>query len=183
MFELKAGDKVVKLKWGTYAMKLFCERLQMDINCFFDLLGEFANGSSKRAEIFKIVEGFIHAGFEYANGAKMSDMEVCELIDECGGMLKLEKGQIIDYVNYVIENTIHGVTPLPGDKDEKKKLKRTWDDILVTAVECGLTIEKFWQITWRDFSIYLLGHQRKEIAEWERTREVAYMVYCMGQWS
>jgi hypothetical protein len=35
-------------------------------------------------------------------------------------MLQLEKGQIIDYVNYVIENTIHGVTPLPGDKDEKK---------------------------------------------------------------
>ena len=46
-----------------------------------------------------------------------------------------------------------------------------------------MTIEKFWQITWRDFSIYLLGHQRKEIAEWERTREVAYIVYCMGQWS
>lgn len=82
MFELKAGSKIVKLKWGTYAMKLFCDRLQMDINGFFDLLTEFANGSAKRAEIFKIVEGFIHAGFEYANGAKMSDIEVCELIDE-----------------------------------------------------------------------------------------------------
>jgi hypothetical protein len=32
-------------------------------------------------------------------------------------------------------------------------------------------------MTWKDFSIILLGKERNEISEWARTRNLAYIVY------
>ena len=48
------------------------------------------------------------------------------------------------------------------------------------AVQSGLTIEQFWDMSWRDWSIYNIANQRKEINEWARARRIAYMVYVMG---
>ncbi len=42
------------------------------------------------------------------------------------------------------------------------------------AVQCGLTIEKFWQITWRDFSIYRIAHERNQLITLVTTRELIY---------
>jgi hypothetical protein len=33
-------------------------------------------------------------------------------------------------------------------------------------------------MTWRDFSLYVLAAERKELNEWARTRRLAYMIYC-----
>ena len=63
-------------------------------------------------------------------------------------------------------------------KKKKKSLKKlTWDDILVKAAECGIRPNEFWEMTWKDFSIILLGKERNEISEWARTRNLAYIVY------
>jgi len=45
------------------------------------------------------------------------------------------------------------------------------------AVQCGLTIEKFWQMTWRDFSIYTIAFERNELNEWLRTRKLSHMIF------
>lgn len=50
--------------------------------------------------------------------------------------------------------------------------------MLVKAVQCGLTIEQFWQMSWRDFSIYVTAHERSELNEWARTRRLSYTIYC-----
>jgi hypothetical protein len=61
---------------------------------------------------------------------------------------------------------------------KKKSLRKlTWDDILVKAAECGIRPNEFWEMTWKDFSIILLGKERNEINEWARTRNLAYIVY------
>jgi len=121
MFELKVGDKIVNLKWGTYAMKLLCERTGITLDGFFDLLNKMA-GTPSQQEAFNMLQWFLHAGYEYANGVKATDMEVCEWIDELGGIISVNKGQLVDYINYVVSLTMNGVTPLPGDKvDDKKK--------------------------------------------------------------
>jgi len=52
--------------------------------------------------------------------------------------------------------------------------------VLVQAVQCGISIDQFWSMTWREWSIYSIAHQRTETNEWARTRRVAYMVYLMG---
>ena len=45
------------------------------------------------------------------------------------------------------------------------------------AVQCGLKIEEFWQMTWRDFSIYTTAWERNELNEWLRTRKLAHMIF------
>jgi pantothenate kinase len=44
-------------------------------------------------------------------------------------------------------------------------------------VQCGLKIEEFWQMTWRDFSIYVTANERNELREWHRVRKLAHTMY------
>jgi len=63
-------------------------------------------------------------------------------------------------------------------KKKKKSLtKLSWDDVLVKAAECGIRPNEFWDMTWKDFSIIVLGKERNELNEWARTRNLAYIVY------
>jgi hypothetical protein len=48
---------------------------------------------------------------------------------------------------------------------------------LVKAAECGLRPNEFWDITWKDFSIIVMGKERNELNEWARTRNLAYIIY------
>ena len=63
-------------------------------------------------------------------------------------------------------------------KKKKKSLtKLSWDDILVKAAECNIRPSEFWEMTWKDFSIIVMGKERQELNEWARTRNLAYIVY------
>jgi len=63
-------------------------------------------------------------------------------------------------------------------KKKKKSLRKlTWDDILVKAAECDIRPNEFWEMTWKDFSIIVMGKERQELNEWARTRNLAYIIY------
>jgi hypothetical protein len=63
-------------------------------------------------------------------------------------------------------------------KRKKKSLtKLSWDDILVKAAECDIRPNEFWEMTWKDFSIIVMGKEKKELNEWARTRNLAYIIY------
>ena len=36
---------------------------------------------------------------------------------------------------------------------------------------------EFWEMTWKDFSIIVMGKEKKELNEWARTRNLAYIIY------
>ena len=40
-----------------------------------------------------------------------------------------------------------------------------------------MTINEFWQLSWREFLLYRMAFENREIKEWERTRTLAYMIY------
>ena len=48
---------------------------------------------------------------------------------------------------------------------------------MVKAAECGIRPNEFWEMTWRDFSIIVMGKERQDLNEWARTRNLAYIVY------
>lgn len=61
---------------------------------------------------------------------------------------------------------------------KKKSLKvLNWDDILVKAAECNIRPSEFWEMTWKDFSIIVMGKEKRELNEWARTRNLAYIIY------
>jgi hypothetical protein len=63
-------------------------------------------------------------------------------------------------------------------RKKKKSLTRlTWDDILVKAAECNIRPSEFWEMTWKDFSIIVMGKEKQELNEWARTRNLAYIIY------
>ena len=62
-------------------------------------------------------------------------------------------------------------------KKKKSLIKLTWDDILVKAAECDIKPNEFWEMTWKDFSIIVMGKEKKELNEWARTRNLAYIIY------
>lgn len=121
MFELIIDEQPIKLRWGTKAMKLLCDRMNTNIDGFFELLNKMDKGQTTSQEVFEIVENFVMAGYEYANGTKIDEETVLEWIDKCGGVFQLNKGQFLAYMNYVISTTFNGVTPLNGEINEKKK--------------------------------------------------------------
>jgi len=121
MFDLKINDTTIKLKWGTWAMKRLCDRRNVSIDEFFLLLQNLTKGNTIQNDIFNLLIDFLFCGFEYANGKPPTEYEPCEWIDFCGGITKINEGQLIEYVNYVIKNTVNGVTPLPNEKEEPQK--------------------------------------------------------------
>lgn len=44
-------------------------------------------------------------------------------------------------------------------------------------MEVGLTIDEFWQLTWREFLLYRIAFENRQVKEWERTRLISYMLY------
>jgi hypothetical protein len=62
-------------------------------------------------------------------------------------------------------------------KKKKSLIKLSWDDILVKAAECNIRPSEFWGMTWKDFSIIVMGKEKQELNEWARTRNLAYIVY------
>ena len=60
---------------------------------------------------------------------------------------------------------------------KKSLVKLGWDDILVKAAECNIRPNEFWEMTWKDFSIIVMGKEKKELNEWARTRNLAYIIY------
>lgn len=45
------------------------------------------------------------------------------------------------------------------------------------AAECNIRPNEFWEMTWKDFSIIVMGKEKQELNEWARTRNLAYIVY------
>jgi hypothetical protein len=54
----------------------------------------------------------------------------------------------------------------------------TWDQFERSAYAAGMSPEGFWDSTIREVLLIIQGYRKRELAEWERTRFEAYIVYC-----
>lgn len=52
--------------------------------------------------------------------------------------------------------------------------------MLIKAVEIGISIDEFWQMTWREFTIHIKADEARDLKEWHRTRAIMHMVYVMN---
>ena len=108
MFELKLPSGTKQLKWGYWAMKQFCK-----VQGFKPV--EYIQMLSEGDGILNYVSEFLQIGAEYG-GKVYTEVEVCEWIDEAGGV-KAE-GVIMDYLKYVIAS--HTTNLSEKEEAEKK---------------------------------------------------------------
>lgn len=116
MHKFEINNKTIDLKWGTWAMREFCQDKGIAIDQYFELIG------GKVLDLDTIIK-LIYAGYKSACNSKKEPIEyteddVCDWIDEIGGIFNTE-GPIIEYFKYIITNTVTAVSGTP--KEEKKK--------------------------------------------------------------
>ena len=116
MFELKLNNKTIKLKWGTWAMREFCEAKGVSISEYFQLL---ANSHNDIDNIIKLVYiGYKSACFSNNEDIIYSEVHACDWIDEVGSVFASE-GPLVDYIKYIVSNTTNSVQSKAAE--EKKK--------------------------------------------------------------
>jgi hypothetical protein len=95
MFEFKLKDKTIPLKWGTWSMKRFCEIKGITIGQYFELISQGEIG-------IEDVVTMVQAAAEMATKGtvKFTDFEVCEWIDDDGGIVNPD-GQIKAFFEWV----------------------------------------------------------------------------------
>jgi hypothetical protein len=119
MFKLKTNNNTINLKWGTWAMKEFTKVNNISIEQYFNVL------ASAHINLDIIVQ-LVYIGYKSAcvsakQEIEFTEVDACDWIDEVGSIFQAE-GQIVEYMKYVVESTIHSVQGSP--KEEKKKPKR-----------------------------------------------------------
>lgn len=90
-------------------MSLYCEKAKVDLSGLFEEL-------SKLQYSIPVLVTMLQSASEAATGVVPEFKEVCEWIDDCGGMLAKE-GPLVDFVNYVVKNTVVNVSQ---EEEEKK---------------------------------------------------------------
>lgn len=101
-----------KLQWGTYAMFLYCEKNNCDLS---GLLEQLANLQVN----IKTVILMVQAAYSAENESELSSQEVAKWIDSCGGIFAQE-GELIDFINHVVKNTVVKESqPIEGEEEKK----------------------------------------------------------------
>lgn len=113
MFEFKLKDKTVPLKWGTWSMKRFCEIKGITIGQYFDIIG---GGNISLEDVIVILQAA--AEMATKGTVKFTEFEVCEWIDEDGGIVN-PNGQIKAFFQWIVDShTVNTSEP----QEEKKSL-------------------------------------------------------------
>jgi hypothetical protein len=116
MFELRLNNKTILLNWGTLAMRLFTTKNNTDISGYFELMSKAGNDISTLVSL-------VHCGYEAAciknnQPIEYTENDVCDWIDEIGGVFKTE-GQLVNFIKFIVDKTILNVSN--EVKEEKKK--------------------------------------------------------------
>lgn len=99
MFELRLNNNnKIPLKWGTWAMKRFCE---LENKSLLELINILSSGSFELGTIVHIIQASAESGCKtLQKPIDFTDVEVCDWIDEVGG-LSAKDGQLIDFIKFM----------------------------------------------------------------------------------
>jgi len=119
MFELKLNNKTINLKWGIWSMKEFTKVNNITIDEYFKVLASAQTNLDIIVQLVFI--GYKSACISAKQEVEFTEVDVCDWIDEVGGVFD-SNGQIIEYVKYIVEGTVHTIQGVKND--EKKKSKK-----------------------------------------------------------
>lgn len=121
MFQLNLNNKTISLKWGTWAMREFCVERGITIDKYFELLSKSQFDLDLVVKMFYI--GYKSACISNKQPIEYTEVEVCDWIDELGGIYQPE-GQFFEFIKYIVSQT---VTTVQGNvkTEEKKKSNKT----------------------------------------------------------
>jgi len=115
MFELKLKETTIPLRWGTWAMKRFCE---LEDKTLMDLINVLSSGVYNLDTIVHIVQAAAESGYKsLKKPIDFEEFDVCNWIDEVGG-LTAKDGQLVEFMKYMQDSM---VPELKGKSTDEKK--------------------------------------------------------------
>lgn len=118
-FPIEINGKIIPALWGTYAMKLFCDRRKLSLIELIDFLG---NGSFSVTDIIDLL--MCASEYAYAREGKQIDfteIDMAEWIDDCGGLGAGEDSKATEFVTHIIKQTITNTSDKKAEETDKKK--------------------------------------------------------------
>jgi hypothetical protein len=101
------------LHWGTYAMFLYCESNSCDLSGLLEQLATLQFN-------LKVLIQMVQAAYQSANNSEWDAKGVAQWVDESGGVFAKD-GELVDFVNYVVKNTVvNQSSPIESEEGEKK---------------------------------------------------------------
>jgi len=120
MYELKLKNNTIHLKWGTWAMREFCQTYNLTLEKYFEALADTQKDIDKIVKLFFI--GYKAACLTNKEEVIYNEIDVCEWIDEIGSIY-VSEGQVVEYFKYILSTINVNVTDVK-DTEKKKALKR-----------------------------------------------------------
>lgn len=103
MFELKLKETTIPLRWGTWAMKRFCELEKKNL---MELINVLSSGVYDLDTIVHIVQASAESGYKsLKKPIDFEEFDICNWIDEVGG-LTAKDGQLVEFMKYMQDSMV-----------------------------------------------------------------------------
>lgn len=119
MFELKLNNNTIHLKWGTWAMREFCQTYNITLEKYFETLATSQKDLDMVIKLFYI--GYKAACVSNKEDVIYTENDVCEWIDEIGSIFKADS-QLVNYFKYILGTINVNVNDVKDT--EKKKVSK-----------------------------------------------------------
>lgn len=107
-------------KWGIWSMRKCAQKRNLTVDQFFDDVAKLAtSGEATLDYLLSLVSDMIWAAHLHATGNELSEQEIFDIIDECGGIKAINGEELNGFLNYVASTMANGVTKT--DEEGKKK--------------------------------------------------------------
>lgn len=115
MYELKLKTTTIPLRWGTWAMKRFCE---LENKTLMELIKVLSSGEYNLDTVVHIVQASAESGYKsLKKPVDFEEFDVCDWIDEVGG-LTAKEGQLVEFMKYMQNSMVPDLKS--SSTDEKK---------------------------------------------------------------
>lgn len=121
-------------KWGIWSMRKCAEKRALTVDQFFQDVAKLVDGENATLDyLLSLVADMIWAAHLHATGQSLTEQEVFDLIDECGGIKAINGDDLNGFLNYIAATMANGTTKEEGESKKKESHGMTLQSELLSA--------------------------------------------------
>lgn len=102
-------------------MRKCAEKRGLTVDQFFQDVAKLVDGENATVDyLLSLVSDMIWAAHLHATGVSLSEQEVCDLIDDCGGIRAINGEDLNGFFNYIAGTMANGTTKEEGESKKKE---------------------------------------------------------------
>lgn len=120
MYLLETGKRTIELDWTTFAMKRYCDIKGVGLDKFTEAI----NSNDPYNVVYIIMAAMDYVRFKNGENTNTTEVEVCDIIDECGGLYSMN-ASLYNFFPYIVSKMVSPeINSISKKKIVKEKVKR-----------------------------------------------------------